>query len=258
MKPRLLAAAAAAALVVALTSCSAPPDAESTDTASAAASAPASAPPSEATPTTEPEPVPSCLQIDTTEPTVDGTTLGTCISDALPVIGTFKATSDMSGEPQEVEIRLRPDVALHGRSPDNEVIYLDDIAYTNEGDGWVKGDIGSDDPEEYVAGAAGLALLTAFAGDVLKQSIAACPVWNIEVASKKITLPDSTVVDSRVFSCAAPFESFGMTVSPMNVWIGADWTPYGYESTVTGLGQIVEGVSFYYDHGVPVEIVAPV
>lgn len=218
-----------------------------------ASSSPSSAP---ETPET-PEPAASCLQIDTTAPTVDGTTLGTCISEALHVIGTFKARADIGGERQEVEIRLRPDVALHGTSPDDEVIYVDEVAYKNEGDGWVQGDPDSDDSEEYVNGLAGQALLAAFAGDILKQSIAACAVWNIEVAPKKLTLPDDRVVDARVFSCAAPFESFGTTVSPMDVWIGADWTPYGYESTATGFGQVVEGIAYYYDHGQPVEITAP-
>lgn len=204
------------------------------------------------------EAAPSCLQIDTSEPTVDGTTLGTCINDALYAIGTFKASSNMSGEPMEAEIRLRPDIALHGTSPDSEVVYLDGIAYDNDGDGWVKGDIESDDSEEYVAGLAGQALLAAFAGDIMKQTIAACPVWNIETGTKKITLPNDIVVDARVFACAGPVDMLGTVVDPMSVWMGADWTPYGYQSTTTGYGQVIEGVSYYYDHGKPVEIEAPI
>lgn len=250
---RLAAVAAALLCAVALTSCTGAPTPAGTDAGgepSASATSPSPTPDAV-------EPAASCLQIDTNAPTVDGTTLGTCISEALHVIGTFKASSTMGGEPQDAEIRLRPDVAIHGTSPDDEVIFVDDVTYKNEGDGWVQGDANSDDTEEYIGGMAGQLLVAVFAGDVLKQTIAACPVWNIEVASKKLTLPDDQVVDTRVFSCAAPFDSFGTTVSPMHVWIGADWTPYGFESTATGYGQVIDGVSYYYDHGVPVEITAP-
>ncbi len=199
----------------------------------------------------------SCVAIDTSEPTVDGTTLGTCISDALHVLGTMKAQQVLDGERQDVELRLRPDVAIHSTSADEEVVFVGGVAYRNDGDGWVEGDPDSDDSEEVTVGSAGELLIAVFAGDILKQSIAACAVWNIETGLTGITLPDGFVVQVRTFTCAAPFDSLGVTVDPMHVWIGEDWTPYGYESTATGYGQVVDGVSYYYDQGVEVDITAP-
>lgn len=245
---RLAAGAVAVASAVLLTACAG----GSVPTAEGTGAAPTPTPTAENV-----EPAASCLQIDTTESTVDGTALGTCFADAILAYGSAKARSDLDGEVQEAEFRLRPDAAIHGTGPDGEVVLVDDVTYRNDGSGWVKGDAGSDDPDEYVIGVAGLAMLAMFNGEMMKQSIAACPVWNIEVGEKKITLPDDQVVEARVFSCAAPFDSFGTTVSPMSVWFGADWTPYGHESTASGYGQVVHGISLYYDHGEPVEITAP-
>lgn len=146
---------------------------------------------------------------------------------------------------------------MHGVSPDSEVIVVDGIAYENEGDGWKQGDPDSEDSDEAIIWAAGQFALAAFSGDIMQQTIAACAVWNLEVGTKRLTLPDSEVVETRVFACAAPFDMYGTTVAPMEVWIGENWTPYGYESTATGYGQVVEGRSLYFDHGIEVDITAP-
>ncbi len=203
----------------------------------------------------------SCLSIDTTAPTVDGVTLGTCFADALHAVGSMKATNETGDRRQQADIRLRPDIAIHTTTTDSdgtsEVIFVDDVAYEDDGSGWIRGDVSSEDDDEMILGGVGELLVAVFAGDVLKQSIAACPVWNIEPGTTSITLPDSRVVETREFACAAPFESFGTTVSPMSLWIDEDWTPYGTQSTVTGFGQVIDGAQYYFDHGVEVDIVAP-
>lgn len=223
----------------------------------------AAAPPSPIPTTSAPavEAAASCLSIDAAAPTVNGATLGTCFADALHAVGSMKATYETGDRRQQADIRLRPDIAIHATTTDadgtSEVIFVDDVAYENDGTGWIRGDVSSDDDDEMVLGGVGELLVAVFAGDVLKQSIAACPVWNIEPGTTRITLPDSQVVETREFICAEPFESFGTTVGPMSVWIDEDWTPYGTQSTVTGFGQVVEGAQYYFDHGVEVDIVAP-
>ncbi|MDT0156006.1 hypothetical protein Q9R19_00030 [Microbacterium sp. ARD32] len=259
---RLTAVSALAGLLL-LAACSpAPPSPDSTDAAEATPAQPSASAPAVVTAAERPDPAGSCLSIDLDAATATGAQLGTCFSDALHVLGTFRAKADMGDEQQQSEVRLRPDVAIHGVTTGgddpNEVVFVDDVAYQNDGTGWVKGDPDSDDSEKMIVGQAGRVMVAVFSGDVLRESVQACPVWNLLPAREKTTLPDDVVVEARVFECAAPYDMFGSTITGSRLLFEQDWTPVGASSTATGFGQTVRSEQWWYDFGTDLEITAPI
>lgn len=253
---RLTAASALTGLLL-LTGCSGTPAPASAGAAASGAPSPSASVAAAA----RPDPAGSCTSIDLDAETATGAQLGACFSDALHVLGTFRAKVDTGDELQQAEVRLRPDVAIHGKTtgadPD-EVVFVDDTAYKNDGGGWIKGDPGSDDPEKMVIGNAGRLLVAVFAGDVLRQSVEACPVWNLLPAKEKMTLPDDMVVEARVFECAAPYVMIGSTITDSRLLFEQDWTPVSATYTATGFGQTVRAEQWWYDFGADLEITAPI
>lgn len=249
-------AALALVCLLALTGCSAPAPADTVTRTGD--EAPAT--PSADTAADRPKPVESCASIDLDSRTATGDQLGACFSDALHAHGTFRAKVEMDGQTQDARVRLRPDIAIHTLTvggPGGEQVLLDGIAYQNDGTGWIKGDLESDVPDEAFVGHIGPLLEAAFSGGLLRESVRPCPQWDLLPDAEKVTLPDDTVVQARVFACTAPFELAGATVGEARMLFEQDWTPIGASSRATGYGQTLYGEQWYYDFGAELDITPP-
>lgn len=202
----------------------------------------------------------SCTSIDLASDTATGVQLGTCFSEALHLLGTFRVKVDSGDQLQIGEVRLLPDVAIHGKSTGtnpHEAVFIDDVAYLDNGTGWVRGDPDSDDFEEVTVGNAGRLMVAAFSGDVLRESVKSCPLWNVLPGTEKLTLPDDMVVDARVFECAAPYQVASMTITDSRLLFAQNWTPVSASYTTTGFGMSIPAEQWWYDFGADLKISAP-
>lgn len=248
--------------ILTLTGCAAAAPSAEPGPGGGAASDP-SAPQASPSPTKahRPDPVASCGAIDLKVGTTTGAALGACFSDSLHALGTYRAKVDMAGKVQEAEVRLRPDVAIHARvagADGFEIIFVGGTAYQRDGSGWITGDPESDDISQASVGAAGQLLAVTFSGDVLRTSVAACPVWKVRPGTETTSLPSDLIVDARVFECAAPYSLAGSKISESRLLFEQDWTPVGVSSTATGYGETVHSTQWYYDFGTDFDISAPV
>ena len=242
--------------LLALAACSAP---AVTDTADVDRKSASAAPSADAS-TDRAEPAKSCASIDLDSGTATGKQLGECFSDSLHALERFRAKVEMDGQTQDARVQLRPDIAIHTVTtggPGGEQVLVDGVAYQNDGSGWIKGDLNSDVPDETFVGQVGPLLEAAFSGGLLRESVAPCPEWKLLPEAEKVTLPDDTVVQARVFACSAPFEMAGATVSEARMLFEQDWTPVGASSRATGYGQTLYGEQWYYDFGADLDITAP-
>lgn len=244
-----------------LAGCSGAPAASESETPDAAPTASAS-PTASATPTPEPAgwtAPEECTGIDVSPgAAVAGEALGACMQKALSSYGTGRET--ISGEELggEIEFRYVPDFEFQGSLETGdgpiEITFLDGTVWIDSGEGPVKGDTASSDPEEQMAGVAGELYRVfsdpSFAGDL----IAASPTWTVASAQESITLANGdTVVATRITS-DAPFDWYDLPVQRYVVWLAEDWTPVGSEGTASFFGSSSTITQHYYDLGEPVEI----
>lgn len=244
-----------------LAGCSATPAPSESDTPAAAPTASAS-PTASATPTPEPaawSAPEECTAIDVSPgATVTGDELGACIQTALSSFGTGKETISGAELGGEIRFQYTPEFEFQGSLETGdgpiEITFLDGIMWIDSGDGPVKGDPESTDPDEQMAGITGELYRVfsdpSFAGDL----IAASPSWTVASAPDSITLANGDTVSATRITSDAPFSWYDLPVQSYVVWFADDWTPVGSEGTASFFGASSTITQHYYDLGEPVEI----
>lgn len=192
--------------------------------------------------------------------TLEGAGLGECVSRALSSFGS--GVLALEGDPSgEVDFTYDPDYSFHGDVMGFDgpisLTFLNGTMWVDSGNGPVKGDLDSEDPEEMMAGMA--AVLYRMYSDIEQTAslVAAQPVWRVQENREPVTLPDGSVVDAYRIVSDAPFVWNEFPVSEYVLWYGEDWLPVGSEATISVMGQTATNTQKYYDLGKPVTIVAP-
>lgn len=247
--------------VLLLAGCSGAPAASESETPTAAPTVDA-APTATATPTPEPAgwTAPAeCTAMDTSPgASVTGAELGACLQKALSSFGTGRETITGAELGGEIRFRYTPDFEFQGSLETGdgpvEITFLDSTMWIDSGNGPIKGDPESSDPDEQMAGITGELYRVfsdpSFAGDL----IAASPTWTVASARESITLANGETVSATRITSDAPFSWYDLPVQKYVVWFADDWTPVGSEGTASFFGASSTITQHYYDLGEPVEI----
>lgn len=191
---------------------------------------------------------------------LDGVSLGECVSQALSSYGS--GTMRMTGETYgDVDFTYDPTYSFHGdlSGPDGPLIltFVDGEMWVDSGDGPVKGDLQSEDPEEKMVGVAA-ALYRVYSDlEQTAELVRAQPVWRVEEARDQVSLPDGQIVESYRIVSDGPFTWNEMPVSEFILWFGDDWVPVGDQATINAFGQPMTHVQHFFDLGKPVTITPP-
>lgn len=204
----------------------------------------------------------SCTAMELTfAATLDGAPLGECVSKALASYESGQMhmiNGDTSGT---VEFSYTPDYSFHGEMSGvggpQEMTFLDGTMWIDSGDGPVKGDAESENPDEVLV--AGIAeMYRMFADPVMTADlIASSPQWKVDTALAQRDLENGESVQAYRLESTEAFEWNGVPVSNMILWFGQDWTPVGTQASISFGGISSTATQQFYDLGKPVEIKAP-
>lgn len=254
MNTKIAAALALSGVVLLLAGCTAPADpAEETPAPSAAASVP----PGDTSASSWVAPQ-ECLSLDLTpDATIDGAALGGCVSTALSSHGSGREHVESSSLTGEIAFQYSPDFQMSGevQSADGPMTltYVDATMWIDRGDGPVKGDVTSSDPEEQLIGFAG-EMYRIFSDPAMAADlIAAGSAW-IVGAEEDVELGNGETIRAFPIVASAPFSWNEIPVQDSLVWFAADWTPVGVRGTVSMMGVTETTTQTFYDLGEPVEI----
>lgn len=274
---RIRLASAGIALAAVLTACSsaAPPE-----TPTAQSEAPSSIQPSASAPVAEPSP--SAVETPTASPTAEaerevpascagvpltlgadlkGADLGGCVADALRSFGSGRMNLSSDTVSGTVDFTYAPDYAFHlaGESSGQKVdlTYVDGQIWLDQGQGPVKGDTGSGDQQEQLAGVTG-ELYRIFSDPAMTADlIAASAMWRIDPEKATRELPSGETVEAYRITNAEPFAWQSMPVQEFILWYGDDWTPVGAQGTLTVADQSSTLTQTFFDLGADITITAP-
>lgn len=191
--------------------------------------------------------------------TLPGAGLGECVSQALRSYGSGKERVRSPELQGEISFTYDPDFAFQGggRTGGGEVemTYVDGTMWVDRGDGPVKGDIESADPEERMVGVAAQ-LYRIFADPSMTADlIAASRTWRVDAELARRTQPDGERVEAHRIVSAAPFRWHDIPVEEFVVWFAPDWTPVGTQASIRLGGMVSTSAQDFYDLGEPVTIV---
>ncbi|MEZ7005517.1 hypothetical protein [Streptomyces sp. AD55] len=200
----------------------------------------------------------SCTGL-TLEPgaTLDGTPLGQCVSEALSSYGSGKMhiTADTYGD---VEFTYDPTYNFQGEltGPDGPVkmVFLDGTMWIDQGDGPVKGDKDSDDPQEQLVAATGELYRVFSDVTYTAEMVRSQPVWKVDDAKDTIELPNGETAEPYRITSDGAFTWNGFPVKDFVLWFAEDWTPVGDQATVEVAGAQATHTQHFYDLGEPVHI----
>ncbi|MYU20883.1 hypothetical protein [Streptomyces sp. SID8352] len=189
--------------------------------------------------------------------TLAGGPLGTCVSEALSSHGSGKMriTADTFGD---VEFTYDPEYNFQGEltSPEGPVkmVFLDGTMWIDQGDGPVKGDRDSDDPQEQLVGVTGELYRVFSDVKYTAEMVRSQPVWKVDDAKDSIELPDGKTAQAYRITSDGAFTWNGFPVQDFVLWFAEDWTPVGDQATVEVAGTRATHTQHFYDLGEPVEI----
>ncbi|MFI9625915.1 hypothetical protein [Streptomyces sp. NPDC052042] len=200
----------------------------------------------------------SCTALDLTPGAeIDGAALGVCVSEALSSYGSGKMqlTADTYGD---IEFTYDPKYSFQGEMQGSDgpfkMTFLDDVMWIDRGSGPVKGDLKSDDPEEKLVGVTGELYRIYSDLDQTAQMVKSQPVWKVDEAMDKVSLPNGESVESYKIVSDGPFSWNEIPVSEFILWFGKDWVPVGDQASVEFMGTKGTHTQKFYDLGEPVTI----
>lgn len=190
---------------------------------------------------------------------LDGTPFGDCVALALSSFGSgkMKIAGETTGE---FEFTYDPDYNVQGEltTPTGpmKIAFVGTDMWIDSGNGPVKGNPESEDPEEMMAALAGE--LTRQYADVTQtaQLMQGQPVWNIADAKEPITVATGEQVDAYRIVSAGPFEWNGIPITEYVAWFDDDWVPLSTQATMEVMGMSGTNSQHFYDLGEPVTIKA--
>jgi hypothetical protein len=208
------------------------------------------------------EPPESCAALNLAPGTdLSGETVGRCWTDALYAFGSFHEYILSGGEAGEVDVRLSPELAVAGTTPDGEepFIYVGNVLYEQDNVRWINVDRKSDDADEAILGATADAIKAIADPNVIAQAIGRCRKWRVDFQRDVVQLQNGREYpDAARLTCVSvPFDVLGVPVSESIIWADDDWTPLKTQSTDTGAVSSGTTSQVFYNLGKAVSIEAP-
>ncbi|WP_449373242.1 hypothetical protein [Arthrobacter psychrolactophilus] len=193
--------------------------------------------------------------------TLDGGPLGECVSQALASYGSGKMSMSNGDDYGTVAFTYTPDYSVQGTmtsaGEEIELTFLDGTMWIDSGEGPIKGDPESENPEEVLV-AAVAEMYKVFSNPAMTaELISASPKWGIDGALALRTLDNGENVQAYRMESTEPFSWNGIPVSEMILWFGEDWMPVGTQASLSMAGVSTTTTQQFYDLGKPVEIKAP-
>ncbi|MGM7670671.1 hypothetical protein [Microbacterium sp. A93] len=189
--------------------------------------------------------------------TLAGDALGACVEEIMPSLGSGKEILHNSYGTGQAVFRFVPDFALQGTTAGSSggigVTFLGDQMWVDFGNGPVKGDVNSTDPEEVIAGAASELYRFFTLPSTNATMVASSPSWNVSEI-ETVDIGNGETAEAYRITSTEPFTWLEMPVDEYVLWFAPDWTPVGSESTATMMGVTETSRQTYYDMGEPVEI----
>lgn len=209
------------------------------------------------------EPPASCVDLDLDPAAaVAGDALGTCLADGLQLAGTLRSTQFSAGTVTgHADVVLTPAIAIASTSNIGgtplEVRYVDGQTWADLGEGWVRGDAASNDPEEILVAQAGQLALAMMSPQAIADGIASCPSWHALAQRETLEAEGGPEPDAVVIVCDGTLTVAGIEITDAAVYFSEDWLPLGDRGTGSFLGVSTPFAVHYYDHGAAIVIDPP-
>lgn len=227
------------------------------------------APDENATMTSEPAPEPS----ETQEPSdavalpecegflfesgaeIAGQVLADCMAAAMFAAGSgSQIVSSSDGTTSHVDFEWTPQFSMYSQGDASLVVKGDDGWVQMDGR-WVRGDQGSSDPEEALAG--GVVELARFFGDPRVMTSAwTQTAWEL-VDQRAVPATGAVSETAWLLEPQGTFEMLGVTVSEAQLWLGTDYLGVYYVGTGTFGGISATTSNTFTQWSDPVEIADP-
>lgn len=194
--------------------------------------------------------------------TYGGPELGACVAEALRSYGSGRMRVTGEGLSGDVDFTYRPDYEFHvdGRTPTGvvDLTLVDGEMWLDTGDGPVKGDPGSDDPEERLAGVAAELYRVLADPATTVDLVRASDGWTASASATSVELPDGTSVDAFRIVSDGPFRWNEIAIDEYVLLFGDGWVPVGADGTTTVMGMTETITERYWDLGADLTITPPV
>lgn len=183
---------------------------------------------------------------------LDGTDLGACMSAAMLAAGSGAHVVENSTGTSYAQYEWTPEFSMHVEGEVEVVIRGDDGWMLTPESGWVRGDTGSADPEEMMAGTM-VELVRAFGDPRSIGSMLAQTDWTI-VENGSVPSSEALADIAWLLEPTGSIEMFGVSASDVQLWLGADYLGVYYVATASAMGITDTTSNTFTQWGEPVDI----